>query len=44
MQKWKVVHLFILMALVSCGETGVLKVLGANLVIRNANIWTGDEA
>jgi predicted amidohydrolase YtcJ len=44
MQKWKVVYLFILMALVSCGETGVQKVPGADLVIKNANIWTGDSA
>lgn len=44
MQKWKVVYLTLIMALVSCGETGVQQLPGADLVIKNANIWTGDTA
>mgnify|MGYP006212368363 FL=1 len=38
----RIVTLLALAALVSCGETGSQKVPGADIVITNAKIWTGD--
>jgi len=38
----RIVTFLALAALVSCGETGSQKVPGADIVITNAKIWTGD--
>ncbi len=44
MKKLRIVYFLTLAALVSCGETGSQKVPGADIVITNAKIWTGDPA
>jgi len=44
MQNWKISLILLLTTLISCGETGSQKAPGADLVLTNARIWTGNPA